>query len=125
MGIFTKLFGRRATERAERQKLIKKLDGRAIKYVIERLPEEEGAPASDRTGGFAANELIIGRAGALIIKGGELLVFADGLVLFRADIAELDASELLSLEGVILIAPDLEHDRRVRKIVAYYTYYLK
>lgn|GEM_PF-673752 len=125
MGIFSGLFGKRASARSDQLKLIKKLDGRAIKYVIERLPDGEISNNSGSSDSYAANELTVGRAGALIIKGNELLVYSDGFVLFRADINELDASELLSLEGVILIAPDLEHDRLSRTIVAYYTYFLK
>jgi len=33
--------------------------------------------------------------------------------------------KLLSLEGVILTAPDLEHGCAERTIIAYYTYYRK
>ncbi len=109
MGIISDIFGKRAKERAIRLKIIKKLDGRAIKYVIERLPDDE---------------FVIGRSGALILKGDELLVYADEKVLFRADINTLDASELLSREGVILTAPDLEHGGATRTIVAYYTYFM-
>lgn len=120
MSIFSKLFGQQAKAESQRKKLIQKLDGRAIKYVIERLPQPDGSDAVDIT-----DEQVIGRAGALILKDSELLVYADGKVLFRAATDTLDASELLSLEGVILTAPDLEHDGRFRTIVAYYTYFLK
>jgi hypothetical protein len=90
-----------------------KLDGRAIKYVTERLP---GSDTSDS---------VVGKEGALIIREDELIVYASVNVVFRAKIPELTASELMSLEGVILTAPDMTADGRVRTIIAYYTYYLK
>ena len=113
MGFFTNLFKRgKNNERAVIMQLIKNLNGRQIKYVVERLPDEE-------------SDIVIGRTGALILKGDELLVYSDEKVLFRAVTNELDASELLSLEGVILSAPDIEHGRRPRTVIAYYTYYRK
>ena len=125
MGIFAGLFGRRASMHAEKLKTIRKLDGRSIKYVTERFPDKETEPDAGEAGGAASGDIVIGRAGALILKDGELLVYSDENVLFRADINELDASELMSFEGVILSAPDLEHGRCVRTIIAYYTYYRK
>ena len=118
MNIFTRLFGRRAKEQKLRRDLIKKLDGRAIKYVVERLPMQKDS-------GESIEEQTIGRKGALIIKDNKLLVFADGKVIFRASTDILEASELMSLVGVILTAPDIENENRIRTIVAYYTYYLK
>ena len=119
MKLLSKLFGRRAKDEAIRRELIKKLDGRAIKYVVERLPKSGGA--SDDS----VEEIVIGRSGALIVKDGVLIVFADGKVLFRAATDELQASELMSHEGVILTAPDIEHGGKLRTVVAYYTYFMK
>ena len=93
-----------------KREMAKRLDGRAIKYVTER----------DETA-----DSVIGREGALIIKGDELLVYSSADVVFRAKIDEMKASELLSLEGVILSGSDIEHDGIERQIIAYYTYYLK
>lgn len=107
------LFGRKKKEgsRAFRREMAKKLDGRAIKYVTERV--EDGS------------ESVIGRQGALIVKGSELLVYSSADVVMRAPIDETDAAELLSLEGVILSGPDLEHGGEFRSVIAYYTYYIK
>ena len=63
------------------------------------------------------------------ISDGEFIVFCavrgdKHEVLFRANVDELSAWELLSLEGVVLTAPDLEHGGAVRTIIAYYKYYL-
>lgn len=95
---------------AFRREMAKKLDGKHIKYVSERINNEE---------------LIIGREGGLNLRNGELIVFASGVVVFRADVDELTASELMSGDGVILTAHDLEHDGEYRSVVAYYSYYRK
>ncbi len=43
----------------------------------------------------------------------------------RCKVDELEASELLSLEGVILKGCDIEHGGEFRQVIAYYTYYIK
>ena len=95
----------------EKKKLKKHLGGRHIKYVTERMPD--------------GIDSVIGKEGALIVKGDELLVFSSADVVFRANINELQASELLSLEGVILTAPDIQRNREVRTVIAYYTHYTR
>ena len=90
--------------------MAEKLNGKHIKYVVERLEDED---------------YVIGKEGALILKEDELLVFSSADVVFRCKVDELQASELLSLEGVILTAPDIEHGGRERCVIAYYTYYIK
>ena len=87
-----------------------RLDGKHIKYVTERRDDED---------------YVIGRDGALIVKGDEFLVFSSADVVFRCRVSELRASELLSLEGVIITAPDIEHGGEERCVIAYYTYYVK
>ena len=111
MGLFRKKVKKEDTPEY-RRKMAERLDGKHIKYVSERI---EGI------------EEIIGREGALNLKDDEFLVFSavkDGHeVLFRAKVDELSAWELLSLEGVVLTAPDLEHGGEVRTVIAYYKYY--
>lgn len=97
--------------RAFRREMAKKLDGRAVKYVTER--EEDGS------------ESVIGREGALIIRDGDMIVFSSADIVMRCPIDEMDAAELLSLEGVIISGPDTEHGGELRSVIAYYTYYLK
>ena len=72
-----------------------------------------------------SDDFVIGRDGALIVKDDCLLVYSSANVVFRGRIDELRMSELLSLEGVIIEGNDIEHDGRHRKVIAYYTYYLK
>ena len=53
----------------------------------------------------------------------EMLVFASADVIMRFKIDEMDAWELLSKDGVVITAPDLEHDRKIRTVIVYYVYY--
>ena len=103
------LFNRR-NKATSPQKQIARLHGMAIKYVTERKGEIEE---------------VVGKGGSLSIRNGELLVFSSGDIVMRASTSELQASELLSGDGVILTAPDLEHDGQMRSVIAHYVYYRK
>ena len=96
--------------RSFRRDLAKRLNGRKLKYVTERIDSED---------------YVIGKEGSLIRKKNELLVTASGNIVFRASIDTLKMNELLSMEGIILTGEDLEHDCKQRCVVAYYTYYRK
>jgi len=91
-----------------RMDMAKRICGHHVKYVTERIDNVDE---------------VIGRSGGLNIKGDELLVFASADVLMRCKIADMQASELLSKDGVVITAPDLEHGGRVRTVVVYYVYY--
>ena len=91
-----------------REEMAKKLDGRHIRYVTEKKGDVDE---------------IIGREGGLNIRDGEFIVLSSGEIVMRAKIEELSAWELLSLEGAVLTAPDLEHGGKVRTIIVYYKYY--
>ena len=51
--------------------------------------------------------------------------FSSNEILLRANVAELEASDLLSGDGVVLTAPNLEEGGRVRTVIAYFVYYRK
>ena len=93
---------------AYRRQMADRIDGKHVKYVSERRGEVDE---------------IIGREGAIIKKEDEIIVYASKDILFRAKIDELRASELLSLDGAVLVGPDLEHGGDERTIIAYYKYY--
>ena len=84
------------------------LDGRNLKCVCEKV---EGI------------EEVVAKKGSIIRKEDELIVYASQDVVLRADVLELQAWELLSLEGVVITAPDKEHGGVERTIVAYYSYW--
>ena len=115
MGIFSKLKEKRALKsdpsgKPFRWAMARRLAGQTIKYVTERVDGEDE---------------VIGRGGSLSIRGDEFLVFASSDVLFRCRIDDMASSELLSKDGVILTAPDLEHGGRERTVIVYFVYYLK
>lgn len=91
-----------------RMEMAQRICGHHVKYVTER---RDGV------------EEVIGRSGGLNIRDDELLVFASADVLMRCKIAEMQAAELLSHDGVVITAPDLEHGGAVRTVIVYYVYY--
>lgn len=106
-------FAKRKKEREDkrvRDELISRLSGKIIKYVTERTPD-------------GSTDTIIGKEGSLTVRDGELIVLSSSNIVFRCKVEALLASELLSLEGVILEGEDLEHGCAQRKIIAYYKYY--
>ena len=116
MSIFSKVFKHYTKPKNEnspryRREMAKKLDKRAIKYVSVR----------DESMG----ETIIGKNGMINLRDKELILLSSEKVVFRCAVEELRASELMSLEGVILSGPDLEHGAEERTVVAYYTDFYK
>lgn len=91
-----------------RRYMAKKLNGRKVRYVLER---EE------------ANDRVIGKDGFISVFGEDLSVICGGKTLFRAKVDTLkECFEFLSLEGVTLSAFDLTSGS-VRTVMAYYKYY--
>ena len=88
--------------------MARQICGHHVKYVTERINDVEE---------------VIGKNGALNIRGDELLVFASADVLMRCKIEEMQAWELLSKDGVVITAPDLEHGGVERTIMVFYVYY--
>ena len=86
------------------------LAGRHIKYCTERRDNVDE---------------VIGREGCLSLRDGEFIVFSSGDIVLRTKVEEMRASELLSLDGAIITAPDYAHGGKERTIIAYYTYYRK
>lgn len=93
-----------------RRKRAAELDGLAIRYVTKRIDDVDN---------------VVGRGGSLSVDGKEFLVFTSGKVRFRAKIDKLDASFLLSGDGVVLTAPNLELGGETETLTAYFVYYRK
>lgn len=91
-----------------RREMAERIAGHRIRYVTERRDDVDE---------------VIGREGSLSVRDGEFIVFASSQVLFRCNVDELAAWELLSKDGVVLTAPDLEHGGAERTIIVYYVYY--
>jgi len=91
-----------------KQDMAERMNGRHIRYVTERENDQD---------------IVIGHDGCLAYRNGELIVLSDGVVKFRVKVAEMKASELMSLEGIILSGPDIENGGIERTVIAYYKYY--
>lgn len=91
-----------------RTEMAKKIALHRLRYVTERVDE---------------TDLIIGRDGGFNIRNGEFIVSADNRVVFRCHVKDMKASELLSKEGAIITAPDLEKGGEMRTIIVYYVYF--
>lgn len=89
-----------------RRKTAKRLHGMHLKYVSERLPDED--------------DIIVGREGALLVRDDEFIVFSSQKDVFRSKIDETDFSELMSLGGVIITGVDILSGKE-RSVIAYYT----
>ena len=113
MGLIKKIFEKATKSKDPNSKRFKwdmarQICGHHVKYVTEEIN---------------GTHEVIGRSGGLNIKDDELLVFASADVLMRCKIEEMQAWELLSKDGVVITAPDLEHDGKERTVIVHYVYY--
>ncbi len=112
MALFKKLFGKsRSTDSyAFRLERARELHGQPVKYVTEH-----------RNG----NEDVIGRGGALCLKDGEFIVDSSGDRLFVTDVENLEASYLMSGDGVIIKGKNKLENGKERTITVHFVYYRK
>ena len=112
MSFLSKVFGKNKNpdSYAYRLERARELHGQSVKYVTERRND---------------NEDVIGRGGALAIHGDNFIVDSSGDRLFVCKIAELEASMLMSGDGVIIKGPNLLEDGKVRTITVHFVYYRK
>lgn len=88
----------------------KALHGQVIKYVTEH-----------RNG----NEDVVGRGGALSVHGDKFIVDSSGDRLFSCYIKDLEASYLMSGDGVVIKGPDIINGGKERTITVHFVYYRK
>ena len=94
-------------------------------YKLERARELHGQPIQYVTEHINGNEDIIGRGGSLAIHGDTFIVDSSGDRLFVCEIKYLDASWLMSGNGVILRGPNLLDGGRERIITVHFVYHRK
>ena len=107
---FARLFGSKKNpdSPAYRREMAAKIAGHRIRYVTEKINGVDE---------------VIGREGSVDVRNGEFIVFASSEVILRCNVDDLQAWELLSKDGVVVTAPDIEHSGAERTIIVYYVYY--
>ena len=112
MSIFKKIFGigKNPDSYAFRLERARSLHGQVIKYVTEHRND---------------NEDVIGRGGALAVHGDTFIVDSSGERLFVCNIKDLEASNLMSGDGVVIKGPNLLENGKMRTITVHFVYYRK
>ena len=90
MGLFSNLFSKNKEDSVKfRREMAEKIARQRIRYVTEKKNDVEE---------------VIGKDGAFSIRDGRFIVFASSDVLFRTNVDDLRAWELLSGEGAFLLS---------------------
>lgn len=112
MSFFAKLFklNKDTNSYAFRLERAKSLHGQVIKYVTER-----------RDG----NDDVIGRGGSLALHGEDFIVDSSGERAFMCNVRDLEASNLMSGDGVVIKGPDSLRGGEIRTITVHFVYYRK
>ncbi len=95
-----------------RHDMARRICGHHIRYITEKKGEGDV-------------EEVIGREGSLNIKDDCLIVSTPSETILRCQIDRMQAWELLSHDGVVITAPDMEHGNVERTIIVHYVYYRK
>lgn len=107
------LFGRKKQAKKDDNAFLQaKLDGRLVRYVTRREPDENGNTV----------ETVLGKDGRICATNGYVAVIAGGKEVFRCDAADASMSELMSLEGAVVKGPNSVNGKD-DTVVAYYKYY--
>ena len=94
------------------RQVLKKLDGRQVKYITRRIINESGSP----------EELILGKEGRIAALETDISVLVGVEEVYRAPIMDTQCSELLSGDGVIVKGKN-RITGQTDTLVAYYKYH--
>jgi hypothetical protein len=89
--------------------MCRKLDGQALRYVLERNDESTA-------------EIVLGKKGVISLYNGDLSVVCGEKTVFCCTAEDVSAWEFMSLDGAVITGFD-KTVNKVRTIHAYYTYY--
>jgi hypothetical protein len=103
----------------------KKKDTSSYAFRLERARELHGQPVKYVTEHRNGNEDVIGRGGALALHGDEFIVDSSGDRLFVCNVRDLEASRLMSGDGVVIKGPNLLENDKFRTITVHFVYYRK
>lgn len=94
-------------------------------FRLQRAKELHGQPVKYVTEHRNGNEDVIGRGGALCLHGEEFIVDSSGDRLFSCNVKDLEASYLMSGDGVVIKGPNTLEDGKHRVITVHFVYYRK
>ena len=90
------------------------MDGREIKYVTQRVREDDGN----------VKEVILGKRGRIVVIDDEIRVMCEAKDVFRCKAAESEYFTLLSGDGITVSGVNSITGEK-EDIIVYYTYYRK
>ena len=102
--------------------LFKKKDGMGKKPAdkAKYLNEKKLRYVTRRENGV---ETVICRDSVILYRDKCICIYDGPDAVFKCDPEQMDAGELMSLEGVVITAPDLTRDGESVTVVAYYKYW--
>ncbi len=106
-------------------RLFKSKDQNSYRFKLDRARELHGQVVKYVTENRNGNEDVVGRGGSMAIHDGKFIVDSSGERLFMCEIAELEASYLMSGDGVIITGPNLLENGKIRTITVHFVYYRK
>lgn len=101
----------------------RKKDPNSKKYKLEMAEHLNGMALKCVTERIDGIEEVVGRSGSITVRDGELIVYSSMDVVFRCSVLEMSVWELMSLDGAVITAPDLEHGAAERTVTVHYTYW--
>ena len=104
-------------------KLFKSKDQNSYRFRLERARELHGQVVKYVTENRNGNEDVVGRGGSMAVHGDNFIIDTSGDRLFMCDIASLEASYLMSGDGVIITGPNLLEGGKVRTVTVHFVYY--
>ena len=107
------------------KRLFKSKDQNSYRFKLDRARELHGQVVKYVTENRNGNEDVVGRGGSMAIHDEKFIVDSSGDRLFMCEISELEASYLMSGDGVIITGPNLLENGKIRTITVHFVYYRK
>ena len=104
----------KVTEHSGGDPLLRKIDGKELAYVTERIRDDSGT----------VTERVLGKIGRINARSDIITVVCNGKPVFSCDTPSAEYGELMSLAGVIIKGCDRDSGE-YRTVVAYYQYWNK
>ena len=108
------MFGKIKKNKNPNANVLKQMDGREIKYVTQRIRNNDGS----------VKELILGKEGRIVVIDDEIRVMCGATDVFRCKVANSTYYMLLSGDGITVSGINEINDTQM-DIIVYYKYHRK